>query len=351
MKLASLDLHAIAPFHAARFAFVDDSEAEVRALSVVFGASGTGKTSLLSALATTRPGHALPPLQRRTDDSAHAVATWLLRDEEHERPHPLLVASPNAVLAGESADDTVRRRREQAVFDRRAQEGASGYALLAVSGARWFSRGPVSVAPPERTLDGWDVRAPLAFDDPTRSDLAKEAKAVFAGARVARALARGTEHLGRYEALDDLLTTLTAHLLSEHRLAWAGLCPRTLQPLFARDGKTVSFDDLAKSAKHLAAIAALTARMLHARAPGSRSVDELRAREAVVLIDDVERDLEPELLRALPALLRGALPNGQWIVTTGSRELATAADPSELVVLHDDGSARAHDDGRGAPLH
>src|SRR5688572_26177888 len=33
-----------------------------RSITVLFGADGTGKTSFLSALAVTRPGHALPPL-------------------------------------------------------------------------------------------------------------------------------------------------------------------------------------------------------------------------------------------------------------------------------------------------
>lgn len=323
----------------------------MRPLSVVFGASGTGKTSVLSALSTTRPGHALPPLQRRSDDSARVVASWLLRDEAPDRPHALLVATPSAVLDGEDGDETTRRRREQALFDRRAQESAHGYALLAVSGARWFSRGPLTLAAPERSLDSWDVRAPAAFDDPTRSDLAREAKAIFAATRVARALAQGTERGAAYAALDDLTTTLTAHLLGAHDLTWSGVCARTFQPLFHGRGRTIAFDDLPKSAKHLAAWAALTARMIHARAPASSSSEELRAREAVVIIDDVERDLEPELLRALPALLRSALPRAQWIVTTASRELAAATDPAELVVLHEDGSARVRDDGRGAPLH
>src|SRR5438876_12174765 len=106
-----------------------------RLATVVVGAGGTGKSSLLAAIASTRPGHTLPlgrPWARAPASPAFAVAEWLLDDDDPARPHVLRVASPNAALE-EREDEALLRRREQAHFDRRATEG--GFACVAISGA------------------------------------------------------------------------------------------------------------------------------------------------------------------------------------------------------------------------
>src|ERR1700761_4794297 len=78
-------------------------ENEARPLTVLFGADGVGKTTILSALASTRPGHALPIIPRRKsiadEDEPHetpyATTDWILGDDDPQRPHPLRVVSPN----------------------------------------------------------------------------------------------------------------------------------------------------------------------------------------------------------------------------------------------------------------
>src|SRR4051812_15860824 len=164
----------------------DSAPSPPRPVTVLFGADGIGKTTLLTALSMTRPGYALPPLPHPrpngapTQDEPPAVVTeWLLGDDDPARPHPLLVASPSAVLASETSDAAVARRREQALFDRRAQtEG--GFVFVGFSGARWFSRNANMLSTPERTILRYDVRQPGSFDDPTRADLTRETKQVLA---------------------------------------------------------------------------------------------------------------------------------------------------------------------------
>jgi predicted ATPase len=68
--------------------------------------------------------------------------------------------------------------------------------------------------------------------------------------------------------------------------------------------------------------------------------EDPREREGVVAIDDVEVQQDPSMLRALVPLLRGALPNVQWILTTSSSQLAMACAPGEVVALRRSGPTR-----------
>src|SRR5262249_19062440 len=152
-----------------------------RRLAVLFGGEGVGKTSLLAAVASTRPGHAVAQAAgasgARAEEPPWVAASFFLGDDDPVRPHPLLVVSPNARLPGEPDDGVLLRRREQALFDRRAAEG--GFVLVAFSGARWFSRTPVLLTTPERTVLRHDAKAAASFDDATRSDLTRETKQVL----------------------------------------------------------------------------------------------------------------------------------------------------------------------------
>jgi hypothetical protein len=312
-----------------------------RPVTVLFGADGTGKTSLLSALALTRPGHALPPLPLTTPTSERPpwVATeWLLGEDDPERPHPLVVASPAAVLPGESAEAAAVRRREQAIFDRRAQH-EGGHVFVSFSGARWFSRVPNMLTMPERSILRYDVRQPTAtFDDPTRADLTRETKQVLAYAVVGSALGAGHaefHHLTRFEAA---LREVVDVVLEPFDLVHAGVNPTTLEPqVRSARGGLVSFDNIPRAARHLVAFVTLPLRALFAAYPGS---DTPRERECVVAIDDVEGQQDPALLRALVPLLRRALPNVQWILTTASTQLALACDAASVVALRRTSSTR-----------
>lgn len=308
-----------------------------RPVTVLFGADGTGKTSVLSALALTRPGHALPPLPATVRDSSSSgdtpwvAAEWLLGEDDPERPHPLVVASPAAILAGESPEAASVRRREQALFDRRAQQ-EGGYVFVSLSGARWFSRVPNMLSVPERSILKYDVRQPSAtFDDPTRADLTRETKQILSYAAVGSALGAGRAEFDHLRRFEEALREVVDIVLEPFDLVHAGCSPTTLEPQ-ARSarGHLVPFDAIPRAARHLVAFVALPLRALFAAYPGS---DTPREREGVVAIDDVESQQDPALLRALVPLLRRALPNVQWILTTASTQLALACDSGEVIAL------------------
>jgi len=158
MRLGSIELYGIGSLSGVRIAFGE----EPRAMTVLFGADGVGKTTVLSTIATTRPGHALPiiPRRHRGDEDAprdvpFALADWILGDDDPERPHPLRVMNPNAQIQD---DENALRRREQALFDKRAQE-RGGYAFAAFSGSRWFSRTPVMLSTPAYCSRHWGICA------------------------------------------------------------------------------------------------------------------------------------------------------------------------------------------------
>ena len=122
------------------------------------------------ALAACTPAATFPPPVTPVPGGDSAAAwtletlptDWHLGEDDPARPHPLRVVSPNA-KADETEDGALVRRREQALYDRRAGEG--GFTFVAFSGARWFSRTPVTLATPDRTILRYDVRATASFDD------------------------------------------------------------------------------------------------------------------------------------------------------------------------------------------
>lgn len=364
MRLLRVSLHDVGPFddavlrltppEAAEEGAATDAEegaapvyaAAPRPVTVLFGGDGTGKTSLLSALALTRPGHALPPLppsggprERAAGAAPPWVATeWQLGEDDPERPHPLVVSSPAATLPGESPEAAAIRRREQALFDRRAQQ-EGGYVFVSFSGARWFSRVPNMLSVPERSILRYDIRQPsTSFDDPTRADLTRETKQVLSYASVGAALggARAEyHHLVRFE---DALREAIDVVLEPFDLVHAGVHPTSLEPqVRSSRGDLIPFDAIPRAARHLIAFVALPLRALFAAYPGS---DTPREREGVVAIDDVENQQDPALLRVLVPLLRRALPNVQWILTTASTQLALACDASEVIAMRRSGASR-----------
>ncbi|MBX3216761.1 MAG: hypothetical protein KF850_32300 [Labilithrix sp.] len=311
-----------------------------RPVTVLFGGDGTGKTSLLSAVALTRPGHALPPLPAVASAASarasgarspsYVTTDWLLGGDDPERPHPLVVTSPTATLPGESPEGAAIRRREQALFDRRAQEG--GFVFVSFSGARWFSRVPNMLTTPDRSILRYDVRQPTTtFDDPTRADLARETKQVIAYAAIGAALGAGSAEHHHLERFAEALREVIDVVLEPFDLAHAGVSPTTLEPL-ARSprGGLVPFDAMPRAARHLVSFVALPLRALFAAYSGEASP---REREGVVAIDDVEAQQDPALLRDLVPLLRRALPNVQWLLATSSTQLALACDAPSVIAL------------------
>jgi len=309
----------------------DDASGAPRRLVVLFGGEGVGKTSLLATVASTRPGHAVAQGAAIGEDPPPlVVADWLLGDDDPTRPHPLRVVSPNAKLPGERDDAVLLRRREQALFDRRAGDG--GFVLVAISGARWFSRTPVLLTTPERTVLRHDPRATTPFDDATRADLTRETKQILAFAAAAAALAAATPHgLGhaRFRTLDRALRDAIGVLLEGSGAVYLGTSPLRLEPVFSMDARAVDLDDLPRSLRHRVAFAAIAVRALAAAYPDR----DPREAEGVVLLDDLEVQQDSRALPALPGLLRRALPRVQWIVTTASPQVAAGCDASEVMAL------------------
>ena len=306
-----------------------------RPVTVLFGADGIGKTTLLTALAMTRPGYALPPSPH--PHAASAVTEWLLGEDDPERPHPLVVSSPSAVLDGETAEAAGNRRREQALFDRRAQ-GDGGFVFVCFSGARWFSRAANMLSVPERSVLRYDVRHAASFDDPTRADLTRETKQVLAYAGIARALGGQRAEYIHLERLDEALREVVNVMLAPFGFTYAGVSPLSLEPeATSGAGHVIAFDALPRAARHLVAFGALSLRALFAAYPHG---GDPRQREGVVAIDDVDAQQDPSMLRVLVPLLRAALPNVQWVLTTSSAQLALACAPGEVVALRRTATSR-----------
>ena len=343
MRLLSLRLRNVGVFTDTTVALADDGADDVRTprpVTVLFGADGIGKTTLLTALSVTRPGYALPPVPyarapgaaaaARPEEPSHVVSEWLLGEDDPERPHALVVASPTAVLEGEGTEAAIARRREQGLFDRRAQS-EGGFVFVGFSGARWFSRTANMLSTPERSVLRYDVRHAVSFDDPTRADLTRETKQVLAYAGIARALGAERAEYVHLERFDQAVRAVVGVMLEPFGFTYAGVSPVSLEPE-ARDasGRIVGFDTLPRPARHLVAFGALSLRALFAAYPHS---EDPRDREGVVAIDDVEAQQDPAMLRNLVPLLRRALPNVQWILSTSSTQLANACAPGEVVAL------------------
>jgi predicted ATPase len=68
--------------------------------------------------------------------------------------------------------------------------------------------------------------------------------------------------------------------------------------------------------------------------------DDPRSCEGVIAVDDIEAQQDPAMLRSLVPLLRRALPNVQWLLTTASSQLAMACAPGEVVALRRSGETQ-----------
>jgi hypothetical protein len=335
MKLLQAVLVGVGPFDRLVLPFADDA-GEARALTVIQGTGGVGKSSVLAALASTRPGHCVvQPTRWEPPVSAaqpFAACDWALGQDEPLRPHPLSVVSPNARLNVNDEQEALRRR-EQVLFDRLATEG--GFAFLSIPSTRWFSRQPIAFSAPARTVARYDVRAALSADDATRADLARETKQALAYAAIASALAARTTAAIRgersFELLGEAMHSALDTLLGLVGCSYQGLDPFSFEPMFSVRGseRDLPFDGLPTRARHLAAFAALAVRTLWAAYPEH----DPRESEGVIAIDDVDLHQDSQVQQQLPRAFREALPGVQWILTTSSSLLASSADPGAVLAL------------------
>ncbi len=335
MKLVQATLAFVGPFDKLVLPFADDN-GEARPVTVIHGAGGVGKSSVLTAIASTRPGHCVvmptraEPGPREDQSLPFAACDWALGQDEPERPHPLSVASPNARVSPSDEAEALRRR-EQVLFDRVAGEG--GFAFLAIPSTRWFSRQPIALSAPARTVARYDVRAAAVGDDATRSDLARETKQALAYAAISAALSgpssRDPGRPKRFDLLDAAMHAALDSLLKLVAVSYRGLDPLSFEPLFASQGRELSFDALPTRVRHLISFAALSVRTLWAAYPDQ----DPRRSEGVIAIDDVDLHQDTLVLQRLIPALRAALPEAQWILTTASPVIAAASDAHSVLAL------------------
>ncbi len=330
MKLLQAVLVGVGPFDRLVLPFADDN-GDVRPVTVIHGAGGVGKSSVLSAIASTRPGHCVVmparPEPRETVAPPFAACDWTLGQDERARPHPLSVASPNARLSASDEAEALRRR-EQVLFDRLATEG--GFAFLAIPSTRWFSRQPIALSAPARTVGRYDVRLAASADDAARADLTRETKQALAYAAISASLAgANSAPEKRFDLLGSAMHAALAAVLRLVSCSYRGLDPWSFEPLFTVQGREVSFDLLPTRVRHLVAIAALSVRTLWAAYPDR----DPRDAEGVITIDDVDLHQDTQVQQQLLAALRDALPEAQWILTTASPIVAGSADARAVLAL------------------
>jgi hypothetical protein len=333
MKLLQAVLVGVGPFEKLLLPFADE-HGEARPITVIHGAGGVGKSSVLAAIASTRPGPCvvLPSRPEPKEGAAppFAACDWALGQDEPARPHALSLASPNARLSPSDETEALRRR-EQVLFDRLASEG--GFAFLSIPSSRWFSRQPIALSAPARTVARYDVRATAIGDDATRADLARETKQALAYAAIASVLSPATPPSARAEKRFDLLGSAMHNavdvLLRLVGLSYKGLDPWSFEPLFLVQGRELPFDALPTRVRHLVAFAALSVRTLWAAYPDQDPRDS----EGLLAIDEVDLHQDAQVQLHLIAALREALPEAQWILTTASPILAGSADARAVLAL------------------
>lgn len=335
MYLASLRLSGIGPFADVSFSFVDERGA-ARKVSVLQGTGGVGKTSVITALSSTRPGHCItqPPPPSWTVDETYrarprfAVTQWLLSADDPMRPHPLVLCSPNAKVHADERHEALRRR-EQALFDREAR--ARGFAFASIPGTRWFSRQPVHVVAPIRQQSSYEGRSAFALDDASRSDLTRETKSLLAYAELSAAVAErsptGDPELSMLGAAARAVIGPLAGLLGYE---YIGLDPTSFEPLFiGPKGRSLIFEALPVQLRHLVAFGAVSLRALWAAYPGT----DPREVEGVIAIDDIDLYQDQSVQERLMPCLTQVLPAVQWIVTSSSPLLASTCEARDLIAL------------------
>jgi hypothetical protein len=295
-----------------------------RPVTLIYGGPGSGKTTVLAAIAGTRPGYAVNLSTRPTDPPCFAGAEWLSGIDEPDHAHVLSVFSPNAPEGFRPRD--VAGSRESVFFDRLARDG--GFVFLSFSALRWFSRAPMMLSTPERSVLRYDVRASEPFDDAARNDLTREVKQALAYAAIVRVLPQSEGP--RHRLLGEVMQEVVNDLAQLYGYRYAELDVSTLEPTFAAPtGQALRFDALPAALKHAVAFGALTVRGLWAAYQG---VAPARA-QAVVAIDELELHQDASVASAVVDVLSRHLPNVQWVITTRSTALLGCRNADEILSL------------------
>ena len=328
MRLERLRIQGLGPFSEVELPFLG-ADGEARAVTVIYGDGGTGKSTVHTAIDNTRPGHVTKgQLFRNAPKDARVASAWRLDEEDPDRPHPLWISSPGSSVHEDEAQERLRRS-EQSFFDKRAALGP-GFIFYEFSEHRVFPRASLSLNDPAQTLMRRESRSP-GFSDRSRFELTRKVKQVLAFAELASTQIGSAQ----FDGVDPRVLRRAIHmamacLLPLVGLRYEGIDPLSFEPLFETgDGRLCHFDELAKQSRHILAFGALTA---HALWLGSGGEDPYQVR-GVVCIDEIEIHLQDRVVGGLIDALVDAFRGVQWIITTSSSLVAASVDAASLLAL------------------
>ena len=308
---------------------------EPRPLTVIHGDGGTGKSTLLSAISSTRPGNHVvqTTLWRRPGTTPHTVCDWRLSGEDPERPHALKVSTPGISVEADDAGEQLRRR-ETVHFDRLLNE-RGGFAFVGLPGNRRYPRASLILGEPSRTVLRPDLRGAPGFQDQSGVELTRAVKLILAYAGLSSAMAghsrgeSGADPRSLGVALQEGLSELLGLIGHEYR----GLSPRSFEPRFETPvGEILPFDALSSQARELIGLATIAIHQVWVANHGA----DPRGCEGVVLVDDLELHLSDAVQLEILDSLRRMLPKVQWIIGTASATLAHTASLGSTVTLRRD---------------
>ena len=317
-------------------------------LTVLHGANGHGKTSVLSAIAVGLVGAVNflgPDLHKSNIDFS----------EEDWREG---AASPR--IAVESTDGTIREREGDEAIDEQKEAqriaGNNAYRLgldeVLATREREKDMQIVTFYGTERTVSGvpeWVISQPGSRFKPSRLD-------ALEGALAARTDFEGFLawfYFKRYEELQEREDREDSDYqlkdVSVIRQAITSMLPEVSNPRIelnplrfvvsqkSEEGRAekLSLNQLSGGYRIVLALAADLARRM---AQGNPHMDDPLQSEAIVLIDEIELHLHPAWQQRILGDLMRTFPKAQFIVTTHSPQVLTTVEPEHIVELSfDDG--------------
>ena len=316
-------------------------------LTVLHGANGHGKTSVLSAIAVGLVGAVNflgPDLHKSNIDFS----------EEDWREG---AASPR--IAVESTDGTIREREGDEAIDEQKEAqriaGNNAYRLgldeVLATREREKDMQIVTFYGTERTVSGvpeWVISQPGSRFKPSRLD-------ALEGALAARTDFEGFLawfYFKRYEELQEREDREDSDYqlkdVSVIRQAITSMLPEVSNPRIelnplrfvvsqkSEEGRAekLSLNQLSGGYRIVLALAADLARRM---AQGNPHMDDPLQSEAIVLIDEIELHLHPAWQQRILGDLMRTFPKAQFIVTTHSPQVLTTVAPKRIVELYRDG--------------
>ena len=311
-----------------------------RPLTVLVGLNGSGKTSVLTALAT-----ACSVVMGQQASGGQTMAMFVHSFDDIEiRTGAEATSASILVTNGTSEPIEIIRRHERGsstefAYNFEAVRVADGGPVLVVFYRTSRSLGPeteifslpvpsdrlpaAKFAPPEvvdaldptRPIDGTAAFGPLFRWFKEREDIENEAKVA------ANDLAREDPELGAVRRIVSAMLEGSSNPRVQRE---------PLHLMVRKGNESLAVDQLSDGEKSLLALAADLGRRLllcYRGAPDPLSC------EAVVLIDEIEQHLHPGWQRTVLPKLRKTFPGCQFIVTTHSPQVLSSVDRGEVVLL------------------